>query len=79
MVQSTDYGHPERVFFLLKYQTFGLGQINWTENFGLFWGVIITNFCTVTPLSMFSTIQPLFLQKIKPLYPHPKYLFEIGI
>jgi hypothetical protein len=26
-----------------------------------------------------SIIQPLFLQKPKPLYPHPKYLFEIGI
>jgi hypothetical protein len=31
---------------------------------------------TVSPLSMFFIIQPLFLQKKpKPLYPHPKYLF----
>ena len=28
---------------------------------------------------MFSIIQPLFLQKTKPLYPYPKYLFGIGI
>ena len=26
---------------------------------------------------MFSIIQPLFLQKTKPLYPHPKHLFGI--
>ena len=29
--------------------------------------------------SMFSINQQLFLQKIKPLYPNPKYLFGIGI
>ena len=28
---------------------------------------------------MFSINQPLFLQKTKPLYQHPKYLFGIGI
>jgi hypothetical protein len=28
---------------------------------------------------MFSINQPLFLQKTKPLYPKPKYLFGIGI
>jgi hypothetical protein len=33
----------------------------------------------VSPLSMLSIIQPIFLQKPKPLYPHPKYLFGIGI
>jgi hypothetical protein len=30
-------------------------------------------------LSMFSINQPVFLQKTKPLYPNPKYLFGIGI
>ena len=40
---------------------------------------ISTHFCTVSPLSMFSIIQPVFLQKTKPLYPNPKYLFGIGI
>jgi hypothetical protein len=33
----------------------------------------------VSPLSMFSINQPLFLQKTKPLYPNPKYLFGIWI
>ena len=28
---------------------------------------------------MFSIIRPLFPQKTKPLYPHPKNLFGIGI
>jgi hypothetical protein len=28
---------------------------------------------------MFSIIQPLFLQKTEPLYPHSKYLFGIWI
>ena len=37
------------------------------------------HFCTESPLSMFFIIQPLFLQKTKPLYPHPKYLFGIRI
>jgi hypothetical protein len=32
----------------------------------------------VSPLSMFSINQPLFLQKTKPLYQNPKYLFGIG-
>ena len=37
------------------------------------------HFGTVSILSMFSIIQPLFLQKTKPLYPYPKYSFGIGI
>ena len=42
----------------------------------LFGWTISTHFVAVSPL---FNIQPLFLQKIKPLYPHPKYLFGIGI
>jgi hypothetical protein len=42
----------------------------WADKFWGIWG---------SPLFMFSIIQPLFLQKTKPLYPHPKYLFGIGI
>ena len=42
---------------------------------GIFGRTIRTHFGTVSPLSMFSIIQPLFLQKNKPLYPHLKYLF----
>ena len=67
----------------LKSQTFWLGQTNWPDQFWGIWGIfgqtISTHFGTVSPLSMFSIIQPLFLQKTKSLYSHPKYLFGIGI
>ena len=56
-----------------------IGQMN-SGAFGVFFGqTITTHFGTVSPLSMFSIIQPLFLQETKPLYPHSKYLFGIGI
>ena len=48
MVQPTDDGHPERVFFR-KSQTFGLGQTlltNWAENFGGIWGILDQNIST---------------------------------
>ena len=69
--------------FSLKSRTFGFGQTNWANEFWGIWGTfgrtISTHFGAVSPLSMFSIIQPLFLQKTKPLYTHPKYLFGIGI
>jgi hypothetical protein len=69
--------------FSLKSRTFGLGQTNWADKFWGIWGIIgqtiSTHFGTVSALSMFSIIQPKFLQKTKPLYPHPKHLFGIGI
>ena len=69
--------------FSLKFRIFGLGQINWADKFwgirGIFAQTISIHFGTVSLLSMFSIIQPLFLQKTKPLYPHRKYLFGIGI
>ena len=37
------------------------------------------HFGTVSPLSMFSIYQPVFLQKIKPLYPNPKYYLGLGL
>ena len=47
------------------------------------WGflgqTISTHFGTVSPSSMFSMNQSLFLQKTEPLNPHPKYLFGIEI
>ena len=62
--------------FSLKSRTFGLGQTNWADKFWGIWGIfgqtISTHFGTVSPLSMFFIIQPLFLQKTKSLYPHPK-------
>jgi hypothetical protein len=61
----------------------GLGQTNWADKFwgicGIFSQTISTHFGKVSPLSMFSIIQPLFLQNTKPLYPHREYLFGIGI
>ena len=78
----TDYRYQERVFFQ-KSRTFGLGQTFWAEMFWGFWGIfgrtINTHFGNVSSMSMFSIIQPLFLQKTKPLCPNPKYLFGIGI
>ena len=54
----------------------------WADKFWGTWGFFrpySTHFGTVSPLSMFSNNQLLFLQKTKPLYPNPKYLFGIGI
>ena len=69
--------------FSSKSQTFRLGKTIWAFKFWDIWGYfgwfINTYFGTVSPLSMFSNNQPLFLQKNKPLYPNPKYLFGIGI
>jgi hypothetical protein len=74
---------PNEAFFPLKSRIFGLGQTNWADKLWGIWGMfgptISTHFGTVSPLSMFSNIQPLFLQKTKLLHPHPKYLFWIGI
>ena len=54
-----------------------------TDKFWDIWGIlgrtISTHFGAVSPFSMFYINQPLFLQKTKPLYPLPKYLFGIGI
>ena len=58
----------------------------WADKFWGTWDIfgptISTLFGTVSPLSMFSIIQPLFLQKTKSLYHHPKYFLgrkELGI
>ena len=60
---SKDYGRPMKPFSL-KLDSFGLGQTNWADKFwGLFIQTISTHFGTVSPLSMFSIIQPLFLKK----------------
>jgi hypothetical protein len=78
---STDYGRPMKPFSL-KSKTFGLGHksgIYFLGIGGIFAQFISAHFGTVSPLSMFSIIQSLFLQKTLPLYPHPKYLFGTGI
>ena len=70
-----DYGHPMKLFFI-KIPI-------WADRFWRIWGIfeqfISTHFGTVSPLSMFSIKQQLFLQENQPLYPNPKYLFGIGI
>ena len=70
--------HGLWILFSSKSQAFGLGQTIW-GNLGIFGWFISTYFGTVSPLSVFSINQPVFLQKTKPLYPNPKYLFAIGI
>ena len=74
-----DYGRPMKPFSL-KFRIFWLGQTNWADKFWGIWGIfsqtINTHFVTVSPLSIFSIIQALFLQKTKPLYPHTKYLWD---
>ena len=85
--QSFQYTKPRTMdaqwsLFSLKSRTFGIGQTNWADTFWGIWGIfgqtISTQFVTVSPLSMFSIIQPLLQQKTRPLYPHPKYLFGLG-
>ena len=46
----------------------------WAWAFGVLLAELLfnTHFGTVSSLSMFSINQPLFLQKTKPLNPHPK-------
>ena len=66
-----------------KTQTFGLGQTFSPKIFealirGILGQTISTHFGTVSSLSMFSIMQPLFLKKTKPLHPMPN-LFGSGI
>ena len=69
-IVSTDYGRPMKPFFF-EIPNF----CAWAGAFGVFSAKLSAPILgTVSPLSMFSIIQPLFLQKTKPLYPHPKYL-----
>jgi hypothetical protein len=58
---------PNEALFSLKSRTFGLGQTNWADKFWGIWDIFSqstsTHFGTVSPLSMFSIIQPSFLPK----------------
>jgi hypothetical protein len=80
LTKNTDCGRPIKPF-LIKIQNLGrqIGQIN-SGAFGVFSAKLSASiFVKVRPMSIFSIMQPVFLQKTKPLYPHPKYFFEIGI
>ena len=74
---------PRESFFFSKILNFWAWADILGWNFQGVWGIydrtISTHFGTVSSLSMFSIIQPLFLQKTKPLYPTPKYFFGSGI
>ena len=67
--------------FLIKIPNFWAWINNLVDKFCGIWGIfgqtISTYFDTVCHLSMFSIIQPLFLQKIRSLYPNPIYLLRI--
>ena len=62
-----------------KILNFSAWQTFWAKIFRGIWCIfgltIRSHFGTVSFLSMFSIIQPLFIQKIEPLYPTPKILF----
>ena len=65
-----DYELPMKPFFL-EIPFFGLGQTNWADKLWDIWGIIFsqhisTHFGTVSLLSIFSIIQPFFLQTTKP-------------
>jgi hypothetical protein len=65
--------------FFIENQNFWAWADKFWGNCGIFGQTINTHFGAVSPLPMFSIIQPLFLQNTKPSYPHPKNLFGIGI
>ena len=82
--QCTDYERPNEAFFHRNPKLLGLGRQFGQINFGAF-GVFSANYqhpfwySYLSPLSMLSIIQPLFLQKTKPFYPNSKYLFGIDL
>ena len=79
MVHVTDYGRPMKPFFIEILNFWAWADKFWSIcGIWCFFGQFInTHFGTVSPLSMFFINQPLFLQKSKPLYQNPKYLFGI--
>ena len=81
LVHSTYYHGwrtPNEAFFHWNLKLLCLDRQIGQIDLGPF-GAISTHFGTASPLSMFSIIPPLFLQKTKPLYSHPKYFFGIWI
>ena len=78
------YGYPMKLFSL-KSRTFGPELTNWADKFWGIWGIfgqtIRSHFAAVSRFSMFFIIQPLFLQKNRPLQIPNIYLgfeFEFG-
>ena len=71
ILKTTDYGRPMKPFFV-EIQNFW-ALVDKLGYFGIFSQTISMHFGTMSLLSMFSIIQPLFLQKTKPLHTHLKY------
>ena len=72
-----DYSHSMKPFFI-EIQNFWA----WADKFWGIWGFIGQNYQHLFWFSeslVFHFMQSLFLQKTKPLHPHPKYIFEIEI
>ena len=55
------------------------GQINSGAFSDIFGHTISTHFGTVSPLSMYSIIQPLFLQKTKPLSTSQIFVWDLDL
>ena len=72
---------PNEAFFYWNPQLFGLGETNWAYEFWGNWGIfgqtISTHFVPCPHFSHYLTI--ISSKQTKPLYPHPKYFYEIGI
>ena len=68
---------PNEAFFHQNPEILGLGRQFGQTPFGTY-AVFSNHFGTVSPLSMFSINQQIFIQKTKPLCPNPKYLFGLG-
>jgi hypothetical protein len=68
--------------FSSKSQTLGLGQTIWADKFWGIWGIfgrfIRTHFGTVSPLSIFSINQPLFLKKLSLYNQIPNIYLGLG-
>ena len=71
---------PNEALFSSKSQTFWFGQINFRAFEVILAGLSApTLVLLLVPSPYFPLFnQPLFLQKTKPLYPNPTYLFGIG-
>ena len=73
-VRTTD---AQWSLFLSKSQTFGLGQTIWS---GKFWGIWPIYHHSVSLLSIFSIIQPLFLKTKLSVYIHiPNISLRLGV
>ena len=75
--KCTDSGRPMKPFFI-KIPNFWA----WADKFGGIWGIfsqtINSDFCTASPLCMFSINQPLFLQKLSLYIQIPNIYFGLG-